>query len=161
VKSWLLASVTFRSCWQLWQADFDCLPDERHALDRFPSDCWPWALRHGTPSLINHYQHLELEKGQRFGPELVLRGSRDRVPAMLMTTLTTTLALLPFVFPGNLAGLEIVRPMAIIMMGGFVISTLLNLFALPALYLRYGSSRELDLDVLPVPGTDLQVVATD
>ena len=112
-------------------------------------------------ALINHYQHLELEKGERFGSELVLRGSADRVAPTVMTTLTTALALLPFVFLGNLAGFEIVRPMAIIIIGGLIISTLLNLFALPALYLRYGASREVDLGLLTAPGADLPAVATD
>jgi Putative silver efflux pump len=69
--------------------------------------------------------------------------------------------LLPFVFLGNLPGFEIVRPMTIIIVGGLIISTLLNLFALPALYLRYGASREVDLDLLPVAGSDLPAVATD
>ena len=112
-------------------------------------------------ALINHYQHLETEKGVRFGSELVLRGSAERVAPTVMTTLTTALALLPFVFLGNVAGFEIVRPMAIIIIGGLTISTLLNLFALPALYLRYGASREVDLELHPALGADLPAVATD
>ena len=112
-------------------------------------------------ALINHYQHLEIEKGESFGAELVLRGAADRVAPTVMTTLTTALVLLPFVFLGNLPGFEIVRPMTIIIVGGLIISTLLNLFALPALYLRYGASREVDLDLLPVAGSDLPAVATD
>jgi Cu/Ag efflux pump CusA len=112
-------------------------------------------------ALINHYQHLEVEKGGRFGSELVLRGSADRVAPTVMTTLTTALALLPFMFLGNLAGFEIVRPMVTIIIGGLVISTLLNLFVLPALYLRYGASREVDLGLRTVPGADLPAVATD
>ncbi|HVF24816.1 MAG TPA: efflux RND transporter permease subunit [Anaerolineales bacterium] len=112
-------------------------------------------------ALVNHYQHLEVAMGVRFGSELVLRGSADRVAPTVMTTLTTALALLPFMFLGNLAGFEIVRPMVIIIIGGLVISTLLNLFALPALYLRYGASREVDLGLQRVPGADLPAVATD
>jgi len=111
--------------------------------------------------LINHYQYLETEKGVRFGSELVLRGSAERVAPTVMTTLTTALALLPFIILGNLAGFEIVRPMAIIIIGGLTISTMLNLFALPALYLRYGASREVDIELLSVPGADLSAVATD
>ena len=111
--------------------------------------------------LINHYQYLETEKGVRFGSELVLRGSGERVAPTVMTTLTTALALLPFIILGNLAGFEIVRPMAIIIIGGLTISTMLNLFALPALYLRYGASREVDIELLSVPGADLSAVATD
>jgi Cu/Ag efflux pump CusA len=110
-------------------------------------------------ALINHYQHLEVEKGGSFGSELIMRGSSERVAATVMTTFTTTLVLLPFLFLGNLAGFEIVRSMAIIIIGGLIISTLLNLFVLPALYLRYGASREVDLELLPV--TDFPAVATD
>ena len=112
-------------------------------------------------ALINHYQHLEIEKGQRFGSELVLRGSKERVAPTVMTTLTIAMALLPFVFLGNLAGFEVVRPMTIIIIGGLIISTSLNLFALPALYLRYGANREVDLELQPVLGADLPAVAAD
>ena len=95
--------------------------------------------------LISHDQYIELEEGKPFGPELVLRGSRERVAPTLMTALTTGLAVLPFVLFGNIAGQEIVFPMAIVILGGLVTSTLVNLFALPALYLRFGSSREPEL----------------
>jgi Cu/Ag efflux pump CusA len=118
------------------------------------------AVRNAV-ALINHYQHREMENGESFGPELILRGSRARVTPTVMTTLATALALLPFVFLGNLPGFEIVRPMAVIIVGGMIVSTLLNLFALPALYLRYGSSREVDLELTTVPGADLPAVATD
>jgi Cu/Ag efflux pump CusA len=112
-------------------------------------------------ALINHYQHLERVNGESFGDELVQHGSLDRVAATVMSTLTTVLTLLPLVFLGNTPGLEIVSPMAIIIVGGLIISTLLNLFALPALYLRYGASREADLGLMPVSGADLPAGATD
>ena len=105
-----------------------------------------------TIALVNHYQHLEVSDGERFGSDLVLRGSAERLAPTLMTTLLTALVLLPFLLLGNLAGFEIVRPMAIIILGGLVISNLLNLFALPALYLRYGAIREADLELMPVAG---------
>ena len=105
-----------------------------------------------TLALVNHYQYLEWLGGERFGSDLVLRGSVERLAPTVMTTLLTALVLLPFLFLGNLAGFEIVRSMAIIIIGGLVISTLLNLFALPALYLRYGASREADLQLMPVAG---------
>src|SRR5688500_9434894 len=78
-----------------------------------------------------------------------------------MSSFTTALLLLPFLFLGNLAGFEVVRSMAIIIVGGLAISTLLNLFALPALYLRYGASREVDLGLQPVSGAGLPALATD
>jgi Cu/Ag efflux pump CusA len=112
-------------------------------------------------ALINHYQYLEIEKGQRFGADLVLRGSGERIAPTIMTTLTTALVLLPFVILGNLPGFEIVRPMAIIIIGGLVISTILNLLVVPALYLRYGANRETDLDVMSAPEADFPAVAAD
>jgi Cu/Ag efflux pump CusA len=62
-----------------------------------------------------------------------------------MTTLATGLGLLPFVLLGNIPGHEMVRPIAIVIMGGLVTSAWLNLSAMPVLYLRFGASREADL----------------
>ena len=112
-------------------------------------------------ALISRYQYLEMGEGEEFGANMILRGSREKVAPTVLTTLTTTLALSPFLFLGNLAGFEIVRPMAIIIVGGLIISTVLNLFALPALYLRYGASREVDLELMPVQGADLPAIAAD
>lgn len=91
----------------------------------------------GAVVSIRHYQNLHRE-GQPFGPELVLRGTRDRLVPILMTALATGLVLLPMTFGGNAAGLEIVGPMAIVTLGGLLTSTVLNLFVIPALYLRHG-----------------------
>jgi CzcA family heavy metal efflux pump len=95
------------------------------------------AARNGI-LLINHYQHLEREEGQAFGPELVLRGSRERLAPILMTALATGLALVPLVISGEIPGAEIEYPMAIVILGGLATSTLLNLFLVPVLYLRTG-----------------------
>lgn len=95
--------------------------------------------------LISRYQNIEVEEGKPFGVELVMRGSRERVAPTLMTALITGLAVLPFVMTGNIPGQEIVFPMGIVILGGLVTSTLVNLFALPALYLRFGASREPEL----------------
>jgi Cu/Ag efflux pump CusA len=92
--------------------------------------------------LIRHYQHLEEKEGETFGPGLVLRGSREQVAPIVMTALTTGLALVPFVLFGDIAGHELARPMAIVVLSGLVTSTVLNLFVMPALYLRFGSSPE-------------------
>jgi CzcA family heavy metal efflux pump len=97
------------------------------------------AARNGI-LLINHYQHLEQQEGEAFGPEMILRGARERFAPILLTALATGLALAPLAFFGNLPGHEIVYPMAVVILGGLVTSTLLNLFAVPALYLRFGAS---------------------
>jgi Cu/Ag efflux pump CusA len=102
------------------------------------------ALRNSI-LLFSHYQHLEEKEGQAFGPDLMVRGARERLSPILMTALTTGLALLPFVLLGNIPGHEIVRPISIVIIGGLITSTWLNLFAMPALYMRFGASREADL----------------
>jgi Cu/Ag efflux pump CusA len=89
---------------------------------------------------VSHYRHLELQEGIVFGRELVLRGSEERLAPILMTALATGLALVPIVVGGTRAGYEIEHPLAVVILGGLVTSTLLNLFIVPALYLRYGRS---------------------
>ncbi len=93
--------------------------------------------------LINHYQHLEREEGEPFGPGLVLRGARDRLAPILMTALAAGLALVPLVISGDIPGHEIEHPMAIVILGGLVTSTVLNLFIVPSLYLRFGRKKDL------------------
>ncbi len=76
-----------------------------------------------------------------FDSELILRVAQDRVVPIVMMTLATALAVLPLLTMGDVAGMELVRPMAIVMLGGLLAAVLLNLFVLPALYLRYGAGR--------------------
>jgi CzcA family heavy metal efflux pump len=95
------------------------------------------AARNGI-LMINHFQHLEDHEGERFGRDLVLRGAQERLSPILMTTLATGLALVPLVVAGNIPGHEIEHPLAIVVVGGLVTSTLLNLFVVPPLYLRFG-----------------------
>jgi len=98
------------------------------------------AARNGI-MLVSHYRHLEAEEGQPFGRNLVLRGSEERLAPILMTALATGLALLPIVVGGNKPGHEIEHPLAVVILGGLVTSTILNLFLMPALYLRFGQSK--------------------
>jgi CzcA family heavy metal efflux pump len=99
------------------------------------------AARNGI-MLINHYQHLERFEGEDFGPAMVLRGARERLAPILMTALATGLAVVPLVIAGDIPGHEIEHPMAVIILGGLLTSTLLNLFIVPSLYLRFGRSRK-------------------
>ncbi|GAB13742.1 putative transporter [Arthrobacter globiformis NBRC 12137] len=98
------------------------------------------AARNGI-LLVNHCQHLEKYEGEKFGPELVLRGAGERLSPILMTTLATGLALVPLVVLGNIPGHEIEHPMALVILGGLVTSTLLNLFVVPSLYLRFAKPK--------------------
>lgn len=88
--------------------------------------------------LVSHYRHLEQEEGLPFGRDLVLRGSAERLAPIMMTALATGLALVPIALGGSRPGQEIEHPMAVVILGGLVTSTLLNLLLMPALYLRYG-----------------------
>ena len=98
------------------------------------------ATRNGI-MMISHFQHLEFEEGMPFGIDLVLRGARERIAPIMMTALTTGLALIPLAIAGDLPGHEIEHPMAIVILGGLVTSTLLNLLVVPTLYMRFGKSR--------------------
>ncbi len=97
------------------------------------------AARNGI-LMISHLQYLEREEGEPFGFRLVMRGAGERLSPILMTALATALALAPLVLYGNRPGQEIENPMAIVILGGLATSTLMNLFVLPALYLRLGAS---------------------
>ena len=99
------------------------------------------AARNGI-LMINHFQHLERYEGETFGPQLVLRGARERLSPILMTTLATGLAIIPLVIAGDIPGHEIEHPLAVVVVGGLVTSTLLNLFVVPSLYLRFGRPRQ-------------------
>jgi CzcA family heavy metal efflux pump len=95
------------------------------------------AARNGI-MLVSHYRHLEEAEGESFGPALVKRGSEERLAPILMTALSTGLALVPLVVNGNLPGHEIEYPMAVVIIGGLITSTILNLFLLPPIYLAFG-----------------------
>jgi Cu/Ag efflux pump CusA len=99
------------------------------------------AARNGI-MLFSHYRHLELEEGEAFGLPLVIRGSLERLAPILMTALSTGLALVPLAWAGNKPGHEIEHPMAVVILGGLVTSTLLNLCLMPALYLAFGRTGD-------------------
>ena len=109
------------------------------------------AARNGI-IMINHFQHLERYEGVSFGMGLVLRGASERLRPILMTTGAAGLAILPLIIFGDLPGHEIEYPMAVVILGGLVTSTLLNLFILPAFYLRFGRGTGALTESLTVPG---------
>jgi CzcA family heavy metal efflux pump len=92
--------------------------------------------------MVAHFQHLEREEGVPFGPGLVLQGAKDRLAPILMTASATGLALVPLVLAGPVPGNEIEHPLAVTILGGLVTATLLNLFVLPSLYLRFAKPRK-------------------
>ena len=88
--------------------------------------------------MISHYEHLVNEEKLPWGMETALRGATERLIPILMTALVTALGLLPLALGSGEAGREIEGPMAIVILGGLVTSTALNLLVLPVLALRYG-----------------------
>jgi Cu/Ag efflux pump CusA len=88
--------------------------------------------------LISHYDHLVEVEGATWNAETAIRGASERVIPILMTALVTGLGLLPLAVGSGEAGREIEGPMAIVILGGLMTSTLLNLLVLPSLALRYG-----------------------
>jgi CzcA family heavy metal efflux pump len=98
------------------------------------------AARNGI-LMICHFGYLEEHENEPFGVGLVMRGASERLTPILMTALATALALLPLVVYGNRPGQEIEFPMAVVILGGLLTSTLLNLLVLPAVYLWLGGTR--------------------
>ena len=99
------------------------------------------AARNGI-LMINHFQHLEKEEGMEFGRDLVMRGASERLAPILMTALATALAIVPLAVAGSIPGHEIEHPMALVILGGLFTATLVNLFIIPSLYLRFGKSKK-------------------
>jgi CzcA family heavy metal efflux pump len=88
--------------------------------------------------LVSHYQHLVDKEGMAWGLETALRGASERLPSILMTALVTALGLLPLAAGSGQPGREIEGPMATIIVGGLVTSTILNLLILPTIMLHFG-----------------------
>jgi CzcA family heavy metal efflux pump len=88
--------------------------------------------------LISHYEHLVEVESMAWGLDTALRGASERLAPILMTALVTGLGLLPLAIGSGDPGREIEGPMATVILGGLVTSTLLNLLVLPTLALRYG-----------------------
>ena len=88
--------------------------------------------------LISHYEHLVEVEGMEWGYETAVHGASERLAPILMTALVTGLGLLPLAIGSGAAGQEIEGPLAIVILGGLITSTTLNLLVLPTLALRFG-----------------------
>jgi CzcA family heavy metal efflux pump len=98
------------------------------------------AARHGL-LVIRHMQDLERYEAEAFGPALVARGARERLSPTLASVIGLAVVALVFVVLGPRPGLEVVNPMAIVLLGGLVTTALASLFMLPTLYLRFGGRQ--------------------
>jgi Cu/Ag efflux pump CusA len=88
--------------------------------------------------MISHFEHLVTQEGMVWGAEAAMRGASERLMPIIITATVTGIGLLPLALGSGEAGREIEGPMAIVILGGLVTSTVLNLLVLPTLALRYG-----------------------
>ena len=94
--------------------------------------------------LISHYEHLVHVDKLPWNADTAVRGASERLVPILMTALVTALALLPLAVTSGAAGNEIEGPMAIVILGGLITSTALNLIVLPTLALRFGKFERVE-----------------
>jgi Cu/Ag efflux pump CusA len=97
--------------------------------------------------LVSHYQHLIDQENLIWGLETAIRGASERLPSILMTALVTALGLLPLAAASGQPGREIEGPMATIIVGGLVTSTILNLLILPSIMLHFGRFEKQRLQI--------------
>lgn len=95
------------------------------------------AVRNGI-MMVSHYIHLLEEEGLAFGKEMIIQGSLERLLPVLMTASTAALALLPLVFAKGEPGSEILHPVAVVVVGGLLTSTVLDVLITPTLFYRFG-----------------------
>lgn len=95
------------------------------------------ASRNGI-MMISHYLHLMKFEGEAFSREMIVRGSQERLVPVLMTACVTSLALLPLVFARGQPGSEVLHPVAVVIVGGLISSTILDIIVTPTLFYRFG-----------------------
>lgn len=93
--------------------------------------------------LVGRCLQLVREENQPFTPETILRATLDRVVPVLMTALVTALALIPLILAGDEPGKELLNPLAVVIFGGLMSSTIISLFLTPALFFRFGKKAAL------------------
>jgi CzcA family heavy metal efflux pump len=95
------------------------------------------AARNGI-MMLSHYLHLMKHEGEGFTREMIVRGTLERMVPVLMTALSAGIALIPFVLAGDQPGKEILYPVAVVIVGGLVSSTLLDFLITPLIFHRFG-----------------------
>lgn len=90
--------------------------------------------------MISHYLHLMKYEGESFTKEMIVRGSQERLVPVMMTAFVASLALLPLVFAKGQPGSEVLHPVAVVIVGGLLSSTLLDVLVTPVLFYRFGKA---------------------
>ena len=88
--------------------------------------------------LISHYLHLMQHEGESFDKKMVIRGTKERLVPVLMTALAAGIGLIPLVLAADLPGKEILHPVAVVIVGGLITSTLLGLGVTPTVFYTFG-----------------------
>jgi Cu/Ag efflux pump CusA len=93
--------------------------------------------------MLSHYLHLMRHEGEGFTRQMVERGTLERMVPVLMTALSAGIALLPFVLAADEPGKEILHPVAVVIVGGLISSTLLDFLITPLIFFKFAKSAAL------------------